>query len=368
MTVALDLNDLLLECVERDASDLHIKANSPPLMRIYGDLYRTEHPVLTPEESKRLVYSILTPEQIRQFEHDQELDIGYEIAGVCRFRVNVCFQRGTVSGFYRTIPYQIRTMEELNLPPVCWYFAERPRGLIVVTGPAGSGKSTSQAAMLNYINNNFAVHVVTVEDPVEFVHESRVAIIDQRQVGRDTHAFANALKWVLRQDPDVILVGEMRDLETVRNAITAAETGHLVITTLHTQDSVQTIDRIIDIFPPHQQPQVRQQVSANLVGVLSQTLCKRKDGRGRIAAFETLVGTPSVRNLIREAKTYQIGSIIQTGVKQGMMTLDQCLARYVVQGVVAYEEALSKATHPGEFDAMVREADTATSTTAGVGG
>ena len=212
--------------------------------------------------------------------------------------------------------------------------------------------------MINYVNNNFPLHVVTVEDPVEFVHESRVAMINQREVGRDTHAFANALKWVLRQDPDVIMVGEMRDLETVRNAITAAETGHLVITTLHTQDSVQTIDRIIDIFPMHQQPQVRQQLSANLVGVLSQTLCKRKDGRGRLAAFETLVGTPSVRNLVREAKTYQIGSLLQTGVKQGMMTLDQCLARYVVHGVVTYEEGLSKTTRPGEFEAMVREAET----------
>ncbi len=356
--MALDLNELLIECVERDASDLHVKAGQPPLTRIYGDLYRMPYAALSAREARDLVYSILTEQQIRQFEHDLELDIAYEIAGVCRFRVNVMQQRGSVAGFYRMIPFRIRTMEELNLPPVCWYFAERPRGLVVVTGPAGCGKTTSQAAMINHVNNNFPLHVVTVEDPIEFVHESRVAMINQREVGRDTHAFANALKWVLRQDPDVILVGEMRDLETVRNAITAAETGHLVITTLHTQDSVQTIDRIIDVFPMHQQPQVRQQLSANLLGVLSQALCKRKDGRGRLAAFETLVGTPSVRNLVREAKTYQIGSLVQTGVKHGMMTLDQCLSRYVVHGIVTYEEALSKTTRPGEFEAMVREAET----------
>jgi len=366
--VALDLNELLIECVERDASDLHVKADSPPLMRIYGDLYRTQYPALAAQEARDLVYSILTEEQIRQFEHDLELDVAYEIESVCRFRVNVMQQRGSVSGFYRMIPFRIRTMEELNLPAVCWYFAERPRGLVVVTGPAGSGKSTSQAALINYVNNNFPLHVVTVEDPVEFVHDSRVAIVDQREVGRDTHAFANALKWVLRQDPDVILVGEMRDLETVRNTITAAETGHLVLTTLHTQDSVQTIDRIVDIFPMHQQPQVRQQLSANLIGVLSQTLCKRKDGRGRIAAFETLVGTPSVRNLVREAKTYQIASHLQTGMKQGMMTLDQCLARYVVHGLVAYEEGLARTTRPGEFEAMVREAEGGPEASVGVAG
>jgi len=355
--VTLKLDDLLIECVQRDASDMHIKSGSPPLIRIYGDLIPIDYPPLSVREAREIIYSILTEEQIRTFEHDLGLDLGYEIPGVCRFRVNVMQQRGTPSAFYRMIPFRIRTMEELNLPPVCWYFCERPRGLVVVTGPAGSGKSTSQAAMINYINENFPVHVMTVEDPVEFVHESKVAMVNQREVGRDTHAFANALKWVLRQDPDVILVGEMRDLDTIAHAITAAETGHLVIATLHTTDAVQTIDRMIDVFPMYQQPQVRMQLSVNLVGVLAQTLCKRADGRGRIAAFETLVGTPPVRNLIREAKSHQLTSVIQTGIKQGMMTLDQTLARYVRHGVVTFEEALSKCTHPTEFEAMVREAE-----------
>jgi twitching motility protein PilT len=243
-------------------------------------------------------------------------------------------------------------MDELSLPAVCRYFSERPRGLVLVTGPAGSGKSTSQAAMIDYINSRSAQHIMTVEDPVEFLHDDKKSLINQRELGTDTLSFANALKFVLRQDPDVILIGEMRDLETIALAITAAETGHLVFGTLHTTDAVQTVDRIIDVFPIYQQQQVRMQMAVNLVGVISQTLVKRADGKGRVAAFETLVSIPSVRNLIREAKTHQIASMIQTGSRQGMITLDQSLANLVKNKLVTYEDALGKASNIIEFKSL----------------
>jgi twitching motility protein PilT len=250
---------------------------------------------------------------------------------------------------FRAIPLKISTMEELGLPQVCKYFADRPRGLVLVTGPAGCGKSTSQAAMLDYINGVYPCHIVTVEDPIEFVHEDKRALINQRELGTDTLSFANALKYVLRQDPDVILIGEMRDLETVQLAITASETGHLVFGTLHTTDAVQTVDRAIDIFPTHQQQQIRMQLSVNLLGVISQILVKRADGRGRVAAFETLVAIPAVRSSVRERKTHQIASVIQTGLKQGMQSLDQSLAGLVKSGIVTYEEAAGKAKDVQEF-------------------
>lgn len=349
---------LLTEMVRSGGSDLILKADAPPLFRLLGDLNRTNYPILTEEESKGLVYSILTERQINTFEKALELDLAYEIAGVARFRVNVMLQRGTVTGCFRTIPLQIRTMDELHLPPVSRYFCERPRGLVLVTGPTGSGKTTTLAAMINYINERFPLHIMTVEDPIEFVHEDKMALINQRELATDTLSFANALKFVLRQDPDVILVGEMRDLETIRLAITAAETGHLVFGTLHTTDAVQTIDRVIDVFPQHQQQQVRMQVSVNLIGVISQTLLKTADGHGRIAAFETMVAVPAIRNLIREAKTHQINSTIQTGARQGMMTLDQALADLARRRVVTFEDAAAKAGNLNEFINLFGEAVT----------
>jgi twitching motility protein PilT len=352
-TSRLQVEDLLRTAVQRDASDIHIKAESPPLLRIYGELIPMDLPSLSVDEAKRLSYSILTPEDRDSFERDWELDFGYDIEGLARFRVNLFVQRGMVGSVFRIIPFHIQTIEELALPDICRYFSERPRGLVLVTGPAGCGKSTTQAAMIDHVNKHSPVHIVTVEDPIEFVHDPNLALINQRELGRDTRSFANALKFVLRQDPDVILVGEMRDLETVQLAIRAAETGHLVLGTLHTTDAVQTVDRAIDIFPTHQQQQIRMQLSVNLLGVISQILVRRADGRGRVAAFETLVAISSVRNHIRERKTHQIASVIQTGAQHGMMTLDQSLAHLVRSGVVAFEEGEAKAKDRIEFRQLV---------------
>jgi twitching motility protein PilT len=355
--MAITVDQLLTTTVQMGGSDLHIKAESPPLVRVHGDLFPLEGmPAFTAEQSKELSYSLLSSQQIQHFEEDLELDLGYEIRGLARFRGNLMQQRGNIGSVFRVIPLKIQTMEELNLPPVCRYYSERPRGLVLVTGPAGSGKSTTQAAMIDYINEHFSVHIVTVEDPVEFVHDDKKSLINQRELGRDTLTFPNALKYVLRQDPDVILIGEMRDLETIALAITAAETGHLVFGTLHTTDAVQTVDRVIDVFPMHQQQQVRMQMAVNLVGVISQTLVKRKDGKGRAAAFETLVAIPSVRNLIREAKTHQMASMIQTGTRQGMISMDQSLANLVKKGLVAREVAAERAYNMAEFNSLVGEA------------
>jgi twitching motility protein PilT len=363
--VAMVLLDQLLQaCVYNEGSDLHIKADSPPLVRIHGDLLPLDidptapEPVaLTADEVRWLCFSVLTDIQKARFEEELELDFAYEIKGLARFRANLFVQRGNVGGVFRVIPYEIKTIDDLNLPQVCKQFCERPRGLVLVTGPAGSGKSTTQAAMIDYINRQYPCHIITVEDPVEFVHQDHQAVINQRELDTDTLAFPHALRSALREDPDVILIGEMRDLETIHLAITAAETGHLVFGTLHTTDAVQTVDRVIDVFPTHQQQQVRMQMSVNLLGVISQTLVKRKDGQGRIAVFETLVAIPAVRNLIREAKTFQIGSIIQTGHRHGMQTLDQSLANMVTQGIVSYDDALGKAGNAIEFKALLDEHD-----------
>ncbi|HZO91523.1 MAG TPA: type IV pilus twitching motility protein PilT [Chthonomonadaceae bacterium] len=347
------LDQLLESTVYNQGSDLHIKAESPPLVRIHGDLMQLDLDPLTPEEAKWLCFSILTDTQKARFEEELELDFAYEIAGVARFRCNLYMQRGYVGGAFRVIPYEIKTIEDLMLPDIVRTFSERPRGLVLVTGPAGSGKSTTQAAMIDYINRTRAEHIITVEDPVEFVHEDRYSLINQRELDTDTLSFQGALRSALREDPDVILIGEMRDLETIQLAITAAETGHLVFGTLHTTDAIQTVDRVIDVFPTHQQQQVRMQMSVNLIGVISQTLIKRRDGQGRLAAFETLVAIPAVRNLIRESKTFQIGSIMQTGHRHGMITLDQSLANLVNSGMVSYEDARAKAANTIEFDALV---------------
>ncbi len=347
------LDQLLESTVYNQGSDLHIKAESPPLVRIHGDLMQLDLDPLTPEEAKWLCFSILTDTQKARFEEELELDFAYEIAGVARFRCNLYMQRGYVGGAFRVIPYEIKTIEDLMLPDIVRTFSERPRGLVLVTGPAGSGKSTTQAAMIDYINRTRAEHIITVEDPVEFVHEDRYSLINQRELDTDTLSFQGALRSALREDPDVILIGEMRDLETIQLAITAAEIGHLVFGTLHTTDAIQTVDRVIDVFPTHQQQQVRMQMSVNLIGVISQTLIKRRDGQGRLAAFETLVAIPAVRNLIRESKTFQIGSIMQTGHRHGMITLDQSLANLVNSGMVSYEDARAKAANTIEFDALV---------------
>ncbi len=346
------VDQLLYTTVHHQGSDLHIKADSPPLVRIHGDLKQLEMEALTADQTKWLAFSVLSEIQRARFEEDLELDFAYEIPGLARFRGNIYQQRGCTQAAFRVIPLHIQTIDELGLPAITRYFCERPRGLVLVTGPAGSGKSTTQAAMIDYINGQYPLHIVTVEDPVEFIHEDRQSLINQRELETDTLSFNNALKFVLRQDPDVILIGEMRDLETIHLAITAAETGHLVFGTLHTTDAVQTVDRVIDVFPTHQQQQVRMQMAVNLVGVISQTLIKRKDGMGRVAAFETLVAISAVRNLVREAKTYQIGSIIQTGQRHGMQTLDQSLANLVTSGVVSWGEAFEKAGNPQEFIAL----------------
>ncbi len=343
------LKDLLEFTVRSEGSDLHLKADSVPYVRIYGDLQPIGNEIYAPEKIEEMLLEAVGRDEWEMFKRDLELDFATDIAGVARFRGNIYQQRNRVQAAFRVIPHHITTLEELAAPPVCWDFASRPRGFVLVTGPAGSGKSTTQAAMIDYINKNRTEHIVTVEDPIEFVHEDIRSHINQREVLHDTLTFANALKFVLRQDPDVILVGEMRDLETIQLAITAAETGHLVFGTLHTVDAVQTVDRVIDVFPMHQQQQIRMQLSVNMVGVISQTLVKRKDGKGRVAAFEMLVASPAVRNLIRENKSYQIGSIIQTGAKQGMQTLDQSLAKLVGAGLVTEQDAGAKAKDFGEF-------------------
>jgi len=302
----MELSSLLTHMAQQQASDMLLKVGSPPLLRIMGDLMPSKLAAVSPDDIRGIITGILTPYQWQRFQEELELDFAYNLPGTGRFRVNVFQQRGSLSMVFRLVPERIPGIDELGFPAVLKEIAMRPRGLVVITGPAGCGKSTTQAAMIDYRNAYDPCHIMTVEDPVEFVHSDKKAIVNQRELGRDTLTFADALKYVLRQDPDVILIGEMRDLETIQLAITAAETGHLVLATLHTTDAVQTIDRIIDVFPLHQQSQIRMQVAVNFVAVVSQILVKRSDNRGRVAAFEVMVGTGAVRNLIREAKTYQL--------------------------------------------------------------
>ena len=347
--MALNIDALLYELVERDASDLHLKAGQPPVMRIRGSLVRSDHPPIPADELQEVLMAMLTEDRKHRLEDFKELDISYFVQGLARFRVNMFWQRGKIGAVFRVIPYKIRTIDDLRLPPVTKQVALAPRGLILVTGPTGSGKSTSLAAMINHINTTKRCHIMTIEDPIEYTHEDKISIINQRELGTDTHTFADALKHVLRQNPDVILVGEMRDLETIQLAITAAETGHLVLSTLHTVDAPQTIDRIIDVFPPAQQAQVRTQLSVTLQAVISQTLLPTKDGKGRVAAFEVMIATPAIRTLIREAKTHQLYLDIQTGVELGMQTLDGCLLGLLREKLVDYEEAVAKSSNSAEF-------------------
>jgi twitching motility protein PilT len=343
------LHELLRHIVEVDASDLHLKVGNPPLIRLRGDLQRLDQPKFTREELENTLLSILTEERIQRLNEYKELDLSYAIEGLARFRVNMYWQRGNIGAVFRLIPFKIRTIEELGVPLVTQKLSMLPRGLIIVTGPTGSGKSTSLAAMINHINTNARKHIITIEDPIEYVHPDKMSAINQRERGTDTHSFAEALRHVMRQNPDVILVGEMRDLETIQLAITAAETGHLVFSTLHTVDAAQTIDRVVDVFEPDQQEQIRTQLSVTLQAVISQQLLPTKDGKGRIAAFEVLVATPAIRTLIREGKTHQLYLDIQTGGQFGMQTLDSHLLSLLRDGMIDYEHALSKCSNVSEF-------------------
>jgi twitching motility protein PilT len=342
------LDDYLRMAVTQEASDLHLKVDRPPLLRINGDLIATSLPSLSAYELDMMLLETVGKRRWERFCERWELDWGYTMDGD-RFRLNLFKQRGTTEAVFRVIPRHIMTMEEIGLPELARSFAMRPRGLVLVTGPVGSGKSTTQAAMIAHVNERIPCHIITIEDPIEFVHANKKAMVSQREVGADTESFNQALRNALREDPDVILVGEMRDLETVRLAITAAETGHLVISTLHTMDAAETINRIIDIFPTFQQDQVRMQIALNLEGVIGQTLVRRADGKGRVAAFEVMANVPAVASAIRDNKIYQIPSAIQTGTRTGMVSLDQWLARLVRTGVVQYEEALHRAKNSEDF-------------------
>lgn len=348
------VDDLLRLMLERGGSDLHITVGSPPGIRQRGELVPVENmKPLMPRDTQEMLLSLLSEEQRRRFETELELDFAYSIPGVSRFRANILQQRNSMGAVFRVIPLKIPTLEELSLPKVAKYLSERPRGLVLVTGPTGSGKSTTLAAMIDHINDSRPVHIITMEDPIEFMHRNKRAYVNQREIGEDTHSFAAALKRVLRQDPDVILVGEMRDLETISAAITAAETGHLVLATLHTTGGPETVDRIIDVFPPHQQQQVRMQLSNTLEGVLSQVLLRSTDGRSRVMAMEIMLGIPAIRNLIREGKTHQMATIIQGGGNLGMQTLDQHLRVLLQSGKCTFEEAIGKAQNPRELAQLV---------------
>jgi twitching motility protein PilT len=346
----LHVDDILRRVVELGGSDLHLAAGCHPTIRLRGEMGPlTEYPVLDGVKIRELLYAILTQKQRERFENELELDASHSIAGVGRFRVNVLVQRDAVGAVMRVIPHEIVPLGALGLPDTVGNFATLTRGLVLVTGPTGSGKSTTLASLIDLINTSRPVHIMTVEDPIEFLHQHKRAVVNQREVGEDTHSFTAALKHVLRQDPDVILVGEMRDLETISTALTAAETGHLVFATLHTQDAPQTIDRVIDVFPAHQQQQIRVQLATSLQGVVTQQLVPLVGGQGRTVAIEVMVATPAVRNLIREGKVHQIYSAMQAGARYGMRSMDQSLAELVRAGRITYEVAIERAVNPEDL-------------------
>jgi len=353
----VNLRALLEEMIEKDASDLHIVAGERPKLRVDGDITSAStEEVLTPKDTLSLAYSVLTENQKKRFETENELDFSFGIQNLARFRGNCFKQRGCVSLVIRQIPFNVRTFDELGLPPIVAKLAERPRGLVLVTGPTGSGKSTTLAAMIDKINKELKGHIITVEDPIEFIHRHQQCLVNQREVGTDTNSFSAALKYALRQDPDVVLIGEMRDLETTQSALTIAETGHLAFATLHTNSAAETINRIIDIFPSHQQPQIRAQLAFVLEGVVTQTLLQKAKGRGRVMAAEIMVCTPAIRALIRDDKVHQIYSSMQAGKKHGMQTLNDALYQLYMQRDVIKDECLRVSGDPNEFLRMIGEA------------
>jgi twitching motility protein PilT len=351
----LHADELLEILVARKGSDLHLSVGSPPVIRVHGGLVPLSYEVLTPAKTQEIIYAIISDDNVIRFERTRELDFAYSLAGVARFRVNVHRQRGSVGAVFRVVPMQPPTLTELAMPDVLRALTKKPRGLILVTGPTGHGKSTTLAAMTHEINRTRSCHIVTIEDPIEFLHRNNRSLIIQREVGEDTESFQIALRHVLRQDPDVILIGEMRDLETIAAAVTAAETGHLVFATLHTTSAPQTIDRIIDVFPPHQQQQIRLQLSTVLEAIVCQALLPQKGGHGRVCAQEIMIATSAIRNLIRESKSHQIPSVMQSGGQYGMQTLDQCLCNMVSKGTITREDALAVCHDPDELQAFLNE-------------
>jgi twitching motility protein PilT len=342
----MEIKDLLDLVDKEKASDLLITAGAPPILRVNGELLRTRYESLTPEQTRDLIYSFLAKEQRLAFEARKEFDFSLAFGRKHRFRVNVYYQKEAVAAALRPIPEVVPPLRELGLPEEVDKIASVKQGLVLVTGPTGHGKTTTQAALIDLVNTTRSCHIITIEDPIEYVHYHKRSIVDQREVGGDTHNFANALKYVLRQSPDVILIGEMRDLETIQAALRAAETGHLVLATLHTNDAVQTVDRIIDVFPGEQQQQIRFQLSMTLLAVISQRLLPREDGNGRILAYELVKNTTAVANLIREGKTHQVYSVIETSTKEGMITLDRCIKDLYMRGLITYEEALAHVRSP----------------------
>lgn len=343
------IDDLLRSLVKEDGSDLHLKVGRPPLFRQHGRMQEMPHPAITDDDMAVFLKSVLNEERQTIFQEQREIDLAYSVAGLARFRVNSFHQNGHAGAVFRVIPFEIKNFEQLKLPPVVKELCELKRGMILVTGPTGSGKSTTLAAMIDYLNETKNYHIITIEDPIEFLHKDKSSVVNQRELGADTHTFGAALKHILRQTPDVILVGEMRDLETIGLAITAAETGHLVFGTLHTTDAAQTIDRIIDVFPPEEQAQIRLQLSTTLESVISQTLLATADGHGRVAAHEILVCHSGIKNMIREGKSHQLYTAIQMGGDYGMKLLDTALKELVMNGVATFEEAVAKSSNPTEF-------------------
>jgi twitching motility protein PilT len=352
---ASSVDDLLEQVVVRSASDLHVTVGSEPVIRVNGRLERLdEFARLSPEDTQRMLYRILSTEQQKHFEVKRQIDISYSIPGLARFRVNVYFQRESLGAAFRLIPAELKTLEQLGLPPVLKDFTTKPRGLVLVTGPTGSGKSTTLAAVIDEINRTRDDHIMTIEDPIEFLHRHKRCIVNQREIGPDATSFAEALRGALRQDPDVILLGEMRDLETIGTALTAAETGHLVFATLHTQDAPSTVDRLIDVFPAAQQEQIRVQIASTLQGIVTQTLLPTVDGKGRVAALEVLLPDDAVRNLIRQAKVEQIYSVMQTNTARGMQTLEQAMLDLVRQGKITTDVALNRSSRPDQLKGLLQ--------------
>ena len=337
----MELKELFTLVAKEGASDLLVSAGAPPMLRVNGQLLRTRNDVLTPEQSKKIIYAILSPEQKEAFEKDKELDFSLAVGRKHRFRVNVYLQKQAVTAAFRPIPEDIPKLEVLGLPPEVAELVTATQGLVLVTGPTGHGKTTTQASFIDLLNNTRQCHIITIEDPIEYVHHHKKSIVDQREVGEDTHGFHEALRRVLRQDPDVILIGEMRDQETTQAALRAAETGHLVLATLHTNDAIQSVDRIVDIFPGPQQQQIRFQLSMTLLAIISQRLLARVDGKGRILAYEFLRGNTAIANLIREGKTHQVYSVLETSTKEGMITMDKCIKNLYMEGIISYDDAVA---------------------------